>query len=265
MAKDETREGIAPPAEGGVVKSAGRVLEVFELFRELRRPLTATDIGRALRYPKSSTNALLKSLVALGYLSFSRPSLTYFPTLRLTGLADWVPSALFGSEDTQNLLEELHEATGETITLSMHNELSMQFLRAIPGTFPISLRIVEGYMVPVFGTAVGGAYLATRPDDEILALIDRANARTRRRGAKLDPDAVLKEIATIRDRGYSLAYDRVVEDTGAVAVALPAALEGRTLVVAIAGLGDRIKRNERNIIRLLRAAVLRYYPSRRTA
>ena len=265
MAREEPRDGIEPPAEGGVVKSAGRVLEVFELFRELRRPLTATDIGRALKYPKSSTNALLKSLVALGYLSFSRPSLTYFPTLRLTGLADWVPAALFGSEDTQNLLEELHEATNETVTLSMQNELSMQFLRVIPGTFPISLRIVEGYMVPIFGTAVGGALLATRPDDEILALIERANTRTRRRGSKVDAGTVLAEVATIRERGYSLAYDRVVDDSGAVAMALPAALEGRTLVVAIAGLSNRIKRNERAIVRLLRQLILRYYPSRRSA
>lgn len=55
-------------ANAAVVKSAGRVFEVLELFRSARRQLTAAEVGHALGYPKSSTNALLRSLVALGYL-----------------------------------------------------------------------------------------------------------------------------------------------------------------------------------------------------
>jgi len=53
---------------GDVVKSVGRVLEVLDFFRQQRNPAKANDIGLALGYPKSSTNALLKSMVSLGYL-----------------------------------------------------------------------------------------------------------------------------------------------------------------------------------------------------
>ena len=52
-----------------IVKSVGRVFEVLELFDAERAALTATTIARTLKYPASSTVALLKSIVRLGYLT----------------------------------------------------------------------------------------------------------------------------------------------------------------------------------------------------
>lgn len=245
-----------------VVKSAGRVLAVFEHLREIGRPLSATDIGRALEYPKSSTSALLKSLVTLGYLSFDRQSLLYFPTLRLTHLGDWLPATMVGSPNTLNLIEALHEATSETVTLSIQNEGSMQFLKVITGTFPISLRIGEGYMVPLLGTGVGTSLLTTRSDTEIRTLVQRINTRTRRRAERVDVEKVLAETRKARRDGYCAAYDRLLTHTGAISMALPATVEGSALVVAVAGLGDRIKGNEVQIVRTLRRLVTRHFPGR---
>lgn len=248
-----------------VVKSVGRVVEVFELLRDTRRPLTGTEIGRALEYPKSSTNAILKSLVALGYLSLDQEGLTYFPTLRLTQLGDWIPAALLGSGQAANLLDELHDSTNETVTLSMQNDLSVELLRLIPGKFPISLRVGEGFMAPIFGTGIGAALLSTMPDARIVALAERFNAQTRRRRDRVDVPTVLEEIRQVRDQGYAAAYDRLIDDTGAVAMPLPKSLEGRQLIVAVAGLGDRIRRNETAIIRTMRKAIARYYATSRRA
>ncbi len=255
----------APAPANSVVKSVGRVLAVFEHLREVGKPMTATEIGRALEYPKSSTNALLKSLVTLGYLSFDRESLLYFPTLRLTHLGDWLPASLVGSPNTLNLLEALHEATGETITLSMQNDFSMQFLRVITGSFPISLRIGEGYMVPLFGTGVGTSLLASKTDPEIRTLVQRANSRIRRRADRIDLDKTLTEVQRTRRQGYCAAYDRLLAHTGAISMPLPATVDGSALVVAVAGLGDRIQRNEAQIIRTMRRLMTRHFPGRQIA
>ena len=61
-----------------VVKSVGRVLRVLELFEKHQTPLSATQICNSLDLPKSSANALLKSLVQLGYLSIDGPTKNYF-------------------------------------------------------------------------------------------------------------------------------------------------------------------------------------------
>jgi len=242
-----------------VVKSVGRVLEVFELMREQRRPMTGTEIGRFLKFPKSSTNAILKSLVTLGYLSLDRRDLTYFPSLRLTQLGDWIPAAVLGSGRALNLIEDLHMETRETVTLSMQNDLSMQFLRVCTGTFPIALQVSEGFMAPLFGTGVGSALLAGKPDVEIDSLIERANAKIRRKRDRLDPEQVAEEVRTTREQGYAAAYNRLIPDSGAIAMALPQAQSDITLVVAVAGLNERMRANESRIVRLMRSTISRYF------
>ena len=238
-----------------VVKSVGRVLSVLELFRDHKVPLTATEICRYLDYPKSSADALLKSLVNLGYIALDSQTMQYFPSLRVTKLGDWLPGILFSSGQTLNMLEELNRQTQETISLSMPNALNMQFITVIPGTFPISLTVREGFNIPIFTTAVGIAQLATRSNKDIEILAKRANRRLFQGRKRVDLATVMGEIEAARSRGYAKAYERVLPDTGAIAMALPVSLHDRALVVAVGGLAERIRKNETTLIHKMRQVI----------
>jgi DNA-binding IclR family transcriptional regulator len=257
-----------PAADGedganlAVVKSAGRALEILELFSRARRHLGASEIGQALGYPKSSTNALLRSLVSLGYLVLNSRTLRYFPSLSVTKLGDWIPSVVLSSGDVLEILTEVHEATQETVTLTVQNDLSVNFLRVLPGTFPISLRMKEGFMASLFTTAVGHAILAQMADDEIGTLVGRANARARRGTARVDLDRVLRSAADTRRKGFAVLYDALFPDTGALAVPLPAAVEGFPMAIGVGGLRERIRRNEAAIYRAMQASVTRHLGAR---
>ncbi len=52
--------GSRPELPPGVVKSAGRVLQIFEFFDEVRREANVVEICATLGYPQSSTSALLR-------------------------------------------------------------------------------------------------------------------------------------------------------------------------------------------------------------
>lgn len=253
---ERRREESGPVA--AVVKSAGRVFEVLEMFRRSRRQLTAAEIGQALGYPKSSTNALLKSLVALGYLVFDARTTRYFPSLSVTQLGDWIPSIVLASGDAFEILAEVHEATQETVTLTVRSEANCRFLRVIPGTFPISLRMTEGFEAPLFTTAVGIAILSQLTDDEVTALVERTNLRARRKAERVDPARVLRDVRDVRVRGYSTVYDALFPDTGAIAVPFPSDVEGFPMAIGVGGLRDRIKRNEQAIFKAMRASVARH-------
>ncbi|MEO0996035.1 MAG: helix-turn-helix domain-containing protein [Pseudomonadota bacterium] len=234
-----------------VVKSVGRVIEVLEFFRDGQSQASATEICDTLGYPNSSADALLKSLVSLGYLTFDTQSRRYFPTLRVTRLGDWIPNQLF-SDGTTAMLESLHESTGETVTLSMQNDLHMQFVRVLPGTFPISLRVSEGYLGPLFGTAVGEAFLSQLNDRQIQRLLQRARRTPGSVAGRMRLSAVIEEVGRTRELGYAVAYDRILPDTGAVAMPLPG---NSSFVVAVGGLASRIHLSEKAIIRLMRRAI----------
>jgi DNA-binding IclR family transcriptional regulator len=256
---DETRkpdDAEAPVAS--VVKSAGRAFEVLELFRRERKQLSAAEIGQALGYPKSSTNALLKSLVSLGYLALNARTLRYFPSLSVTRLGDWIPSVMLAAGDAYQILAEVHAATQETVTLTAQNDLSVSFVKVIPGTFPISLRMTEGLRVPLFTSAVGTAILSQLTDEEIVALVTRANGRARRRADKVDLDRVLRNVREARAKGFAVVYDAVFPDTGAIAVPFPSGMDGFPMSIGVGGLRERMRRNEAAIYRAIRASLARH-------
>lgn len=237
------------------IKSAGRVLEVLELMGSVRKPLSASEVGRILDYPKSSTNVLLKYLTHLGYLSFDQDTMHYFPSLRVTSLGAWIPAALYGIGDAASMLQEVHDVTSETVTLSTRAGQSMRFIRVLPGSHFIALKMDEGTVAPLFGTSVGAAFLATRPPAEVKRLAEAARAMARTRAARQAIDGTLQSLAQVRRAGYSITYASLFPDTGAVSMALPSTSDGNVLVMGVGGLSERIRRNERAIVRAMRAAI----------
>ena len=238
-----------------VVKSVGRVLSLLELFRKEQSPMTATEICKSLKYPKSSGDALLKSMVHLGYCSLDAQTMQYFPSLRVTQLGDWLPSMLYGSGETLKMLEELHRKTKETVSLLTPNGLEMQFVTVLPGTYPISLNVKEGYSLPIFETAVGIANLATRTDKGIEKLVQRNNRNVSSIKPRIDLAILMNKIQTARSVGFAVVYARALNDTGAIAMALPVGVLDIALVVGVGGLSERIKTNETNIIQTMRSAI----------
>lgn len=237
---------------GKSVKSGMRVAEILELFSRERRSLSATDIGTALNYPKSSANLLLHTLVDCGWLSLNTESMRYFPTLRVASLGDWLPSALFGGDLTGALVQELWEKTQETATLSIPNGVQMEFVRVHVGTFPISLNLPEGTQVPMFGTAVGTAYLQTHADDALERLYHRARAEDSLTDRNREFTEYLTEIRQARKRGYAVGYDRLLSDTGALGVCIFAGGPDQAVVMGTGGLSSRIARSEAAIGKLMR-------------
>lgn len=230
---------------GDIVKSVGRVFEVLEVFKNSQRPMTATEVGNQLGYPNSSTIALLKSMSTLGYLSFDRNQHCYFPTMRLPLLTGWIEQAIYADNEIHSLIEQLHESTGETVALSVQNDLQMQFMHILIGNHPVSLNLKEGQLVPLFHTAIGHAALTFKSDKEICRLTERYRRRQRQ---ALDDESLLESIASDKKRGYSIAYDQLVEGLAAVAAPVPKGDKPFEMVISIGGPVDRFKRNEAQLI-----------------
>ncbi len=257
MATALTRTGLPAPAanESSTVKSAARVFAILELFRIETRPLKATEVALALDYPKSSTSAILKSLVTLGYLSYDRHVRRYFPTLRVTMLGEWLPQHLADVHDFGPLIDALQSATQETVTLSMRNGLAMEVLRLRQSLHAIAVNVPEGFRIPMFNSAVGQAFLSTQPDELVRDMVAQFNAVRSGKGDRVDADGILDQLAPVREQGCAVAYNQALPDTGAVAMPLPSAVHKLPLVVAVAGLAHRIEARESTIINAMRRLV----------
>jgi DNA-binding IclR family transcriptional regulator len=236
-----------------LVKSAARALEILEVFARERRRLGSAQLAVLLGYPKSSLSVLLKSLVAQGYLAVGGADNDYFPTLKLARLGEWIPAMLLGTEAILPLLERLRDETGETITLTIGSDFHMRCVVALIGTHPISLQIEEGVSFPIMGTAIGTMYLATLSGDQREAFFRRWLRHHPRDNAAVERERAA--IAAAQEMGYAAAYDIVLPDTGAIAMPIRLQRGGDDMIVAVAGLNQRIRSREAELASALAAFV----------
>lgn len=245
-----------PPRSAGPapVKSAKRVLEVFELFDKLRRPLGVTEVAHYLGYPLSSTAMLLRSLVGLGYMHQDPHHRSYVPTPRIALLGEWIGPATWGRGDIGELMARVHAATGEVTILAARLGLDVQYMAIIE---PDSgdMTYMPGTRRPLFHTASGIAILSTYADAVIGQLVRHHNA-VRASEKRVALTATLREIEETRQRGYSRMANMIRSGRGSVAMLLPLdPLQDRPIALSVSADTDILLQNEAAIIAAMREAL----------
>jgi DNA-binding IclR family transcriptional regulator len=240
------------------VKSAKRALEILEVFARHRRPLALKEILDELGYPSSSGSALLKSLVALGYLDYDRERRTCFPTMRIAVLGAWVPQALFGDGQLLPALEALAARTGETVILAVQSDLHAQYVHLIQSAEPLQARVQPGTLRPLARSGLGLVLLSGKPDAEIERLRRRINA-AREGGAReeLTREELMARVGEVRARGYAFSKNAISPGVGIIGAALPKGPFGRMSAVGVAAAVPRLEARESLIVAELRAMIQR--------
>lgn len=239
----------------GAVKSARRALEILEVFARHRRPLALKEVLDELGYPTSSGSALMKSLVALGYLDYDRERRTYFPTMRINVLGAWVPGVLFGDGPLLAELEALHRSTGHTIVLAVQSDLHAQYVHVLPSPEPLQLRAPPGTLRPLARSGLGLVLLSAKNDAEVERLRRRINAS----GDDIaqSREDLMARVNEVRARGYAFSRNTFSEGVGIIGAALPKGPFGRTFAVGVAGRVPALEANRDEIVDLLTAMIQR--------
>lgn len=238
------------------VKSARRVFEILEHFELHRRPLSLKEILDGLGYPASSGSALLKSLMALGYLDYDRERRSYFPTMRIAALGAWVHDSLFGDGTLSQLMTHLHEVTGETVILATQSDLRAQYVHLIRSAEPLHVAVPPGARRPLAKSGLGWLLLSAKSDEEIEKLRRRINAEEK--GAdRLSRDELMATINEVRLKGHAFSKHTVSDGVGVIGALLPAAPHGRVYAIGVAGPVARLERKEALILAELRSGVAR--------
>lgn len=242
------------------VKSARRAFEILEFFDRERRPLALKDILDGLGYPASSGSALLKSLVALGYLDYDRDRRTYFPTMRIAALGAWVPDALFGDGALLTLMERLRTMTGETVILATQSDLHAQYVHILASAEPLQFSVPPGARRPLANSGLGWCLLSGKTDDEIERLRRRINAEPGA-GEPLSREGLMRRVNEVRTRGYAVSKHTVSPGAGVIAAPLPRGAFGRVFALGVAGPVARLEMKEELILRELRTGLDRLRPT----
>ena len=242
-------------AEVHVVKSAARTLAILEFFDEVRQPANVVTVSEALRYPQSSTAALLRSMVAMGYLQFDARARTYLPTDRVGLLGSWISPPLFEDGALLRMMRAIHRRTGQLALIAARNGDFAQYIHVMKQPDAVSCHIHIGMKCPIAFSGAGLVLLATTSDGEVKSLVHRLNAYASSDAVRIHLPELLAELAQIRRRGFCVSMSRVVDNFGSIAIMLPAELTSRPLVVGLGGSANVIEARESELVAIVREEI----------
>ncbi|MCX7864994.1 MAG: helix-turn-helix domain-containing protein [Novosphingobium sp.] len=228
------------------IKSADRVLEIFEMFNERRTAVTVMDVARALNVPQSSTSELLGSLVRRGYLMRRRGERVFRPTSRVALLGSWVHPALFRSGRLLQLMDSLRDQTGMGVALCSMVGIALKHLHTV-GELPEEM--ADGSDGRLLHSPFGHVLMSTMFSEDTRLLVQRINAESDP-ADHVRPADLIARLRDVSKRGSAIGP--VAPGWSGIAILLPQGVGEEQLALGIVSRTDQIDGRCEELLLMLR-------------
>lgn len=215
------------------VKSAGRVLDIFELLAAEPDGFSVTEIGAKLGIARSSAHALVKTLAARGYLrreGADSKRLTLGVPLVQLGLS--VTERLELRTVARGVLERLVAAWHETALLAVANHAEIVYVdKVVSDRFGFRTDPRVNARRPLHSHSLGKALLAATGDEVVEMLIDARGLEPVTEFTIVEPEELLEDLRRTRVRGFAMDQQEAV--LGVCCVGAPVRDHTGRLIAAI--------------------------------
>jgi DNA-binding IclR family transcriptional regulator len=208
-------DAIAPPAAARspatpLVPAVSRALALLERLAGTREPMSLARLAGDLSLPKSSVHGLCNTLVSFGYLR-RQPDGAFLIGPRVMGLAEAFVSGTDVAQEFNALWAHTGVCPEETVVLSMLSGNEALYVALRKGARPLGVALNVGMRLPAYLSGSGKAMLAWLPAEDVRRrFAGGLGTRLTRKGPR-DVEALLKELALTRRRGYSVDDEGVSE------------------------------------------------------
>ena len=172
------------------VKSAERVLEIFNLLAENPMGLTCKEISQKLGYAASSTFELLKTLEENNYLLVNENK-KYFLGMMLIRLGNIVSENLDLKKIIKPHLLEIMNTFLETTFLGMITENNIIYIDKVQSNQTVSTNANIGSIKPAYCTGLGKIILANMKEDKLNQLLNTIKfEKYKKKGYAIDNEEI---------------------------------------------------------------------------
>lgn len=213
------------------VQSLDRAFAILEAMAEAGGPIGLSQLAARAGLPLATIHRLVRTLVDLGYVR-QEASRHYSLGPRLMRLVD-------GSTQRLGSLAKPHmhrvvTALGESVNLAILDGDEVVYVAQVQPSQNFMRMFTEvGRRAQPHTTAVGKAMLATRPDAEVLDLLDRTGMQRHTDRTIVTPNDFLADLARVRERGYAL--DEGEQELGVRCVAVAVRNAPRLMALSMSG------------------------------
>lgn len=202
------------------VKSADRVLDIFELFTGEQESYNLTEIAKSLNMPPSSTYLILQNMLSRGYLETDRSKKQFRIGYKLfTIRSSYMRNTSLTGEFYQ-VAEKIIDELNETVSLGIRAGNQLHYIGEKVSSHALRFNHSMGTSLPLHATASGKVLLADITLDELREIYpeDQLEKVTDKTIASF-PD-LLKELDKVRSQGYGYNMGETADGVHCIAGAI---------------------------------------------
>lgn len=199
------------------VKSAERVLKIFELLEQQPEGLTNKEISEVLKYAPSSTLMLLQTMEENGYLSVDVQK-RYSLGGRLVSLGATVASRFDIGKMAGIYLKRLMQNVEETSFLAVLSDNEIFYVAKEQSERSMATNAQIGSRKPVYCTGLGKAFLSFLPADKSRDIIRNIEFQAYTEKTVKNCTELMEQIREFRTLGYAIDDQEIEEGLWCLAV-----------------------------------------------
>jgi IclR family transcriptional regulator, blcABC operon repressor len=192
------------------VPAVTRALSLLDRLALQREPMSLAQLTAELALPKSSVHGLCNTLMSFGYLR-RQPDGAFLIGPRVMSLAEAFVSGTDVAQEFSALWADAGAAPEETVVLSVLSGTDALYVAVRNSARPLGLAFNVGMRLPAYLSGSGKAMLAFREPDDVRRIFASGLLMHLTRKGPRDVEALLKELALTRKRGYSVDEETVRE------------------------------------------------------
>ena len=208
---------MAEPAQSPV-KSADRVLDLFELLARSSQAISHTDMAATLGIPKSSLSQLLRNLTARGYLDYSAASRGYRLGEALARLAGHASQGRRILAIVEPVLADITAATRESSAFNQLRGHQSEVVASVSSSQRLVSHMRQGDLAPLYATSGGKALLAFLPEAEREAYLRGVRLEAITPATIRSIKELRRQISMVRETGVATVTEEFTPGISGVAM-----------------------------------------------
>lgn len=208
-----------------------RALEFLDYVSRARRPISTSEVAKALKLTLPTAHRMAVDLQKEGFLrrAFSSKKLVVGP--RLARFAANVTAAWLNDAPRHAILQALTDEVGEQCELGILQQNQIVYVDGGRTATPASLQFEPGLHAPLHCTSIGKLFLASLSDDGLRKLLGSRKLTRFTPRTLIEPKQIVREIESVRENGFATTNEEFV--LGVVGCGVPVRGPDNTIVAGL--------------------------------
>jgi IclR family acetate operon transcriptional repressor len=202
-AYNRNSEGNDPPLRTSVSTTVAKAINILDILASKADVgINLTELSILIDMPKSSTHRYLVTLHELGLADRKGGDRFYLGTKVIELAGSFLVKSDLRNE-SQEILNDLAEKTGETVHLAVPSGTEMVYIAKVESKHALVMSSHIGARIPMYCTALGKAILAFSSEELVNKILDQSLIQ-RTPNSITSAKALKAELILIQSRGYAI-------------------------------------------------------------